>query len=152
MLNNKLFNMSLIIIVGMTLLGGIAFVLWKTTFETTAHGTDIQQPVQANELTADEVNAYSVRTEQITTNLASDDFIIVEFYVTMDGEESKDEFEKRIMEARAATISVLAGETPDTLRGEEGIDRLEAKLMQRYNEILHTGKVIRVQTIDRKIQ
>lgn len=39
MFNNKLFNMSLIVLIGMSLLGVIGFVLWKYTFEFPAQET-----------------------------------------------------------------------------------------------------------------
>jgi flagellar FliL protein len=149
MFNNKLFNMSLIILIGITLLGGIAFVLWKTTFPITAI-TD--QPVEEKRLSADEMLALSVTTDVITTNLYSKDYIVIQFSILLDNKEAKQEFEKRLVQARAIIISVLSSQTAEDLRGTEGIDRLNAILMNRFNDILQTGKVEEVITIDLKIQ
>jgi flagellar FliL protein len=141
--------MSLIILIGITLLGGIAFVLWKTTFATVA---PTEQAVNEKKLSADEMVAQSVNTESITTNLFTQDYIVIQFNILLDSPKSKEEFEKRMVEARAIIISVLSSMTPEELKGEEGINRLEAVLMTRFNEILQDGKVVRVLTIDRKIQ
>lgn len=141
--------MSLIILIGITLLGGIAFVLWKTTFAPVA---PTEQAVSEKKLSADEMVAQSVNTESITTNLFTQDYIVIQFNILLDSPESKEEFEKRMVEARAIIISVLSSMTPEDLKGEEGINRLEAILMTRFNEILQDGKVVRVLTIDRKIQ
>jgi flagellar FliL protein len=149
MFSNKLFNMSLIILIGITLLGGIAFVLWKTTFVTASPNDEI---VNEKRLTADEMVAQSVSTEIITTNLYSEDYIVIQFSILLDSSKSKEEFEKRMIEARAIIISVLSSLTPEDLKGEEGINRLEAILITRFNDILQEGKVVRVLTIDRKIQ
>jgi flagellar FliL protein len=141
--------MSLIILIGITLLGGIAFVLWKTTFAPVA---PTEQTVSEKKLSADEMVAQSVNTESITTNLFTQDYIVIQFNILLDSPKSKEEFEKRMVEARAIIISVLSSMTPEDLKGEEGINRLEAILMTRFNEILQDGKVVRVLTIDRKIQ
>jgi flagellar FliL protein len=149
MFNNKLFNMSLIVLIGMSLLGVIGFVLWKYTFEVTAQQ---EQIVDARTLSADELVELSVETDVITTNLYTQDFIVIQFSVTLDSKKTKEEFEKRLKQARSTIISVLASMSPDDLRGEEGINHLEAVLMQRFNDFLQEGKVIKVSTIDRKIQ
>lgn len=148
MFNNKLFNMSLIILIGITLLGGIAFVLWKTTFPTVIN----EQPVEEQKLSADEMLSLSVTTDVITTNLYSKDYIVIQFSILLDNKEAKLEFEKRLVQARAIIISVLSSQTAEDLRGTEGIDRLNAILMNRFNEILQNGKVDEVIIIDLKIQ
>lgn len=148
MFNNKLFNMSLIILIGITLLGGIAFVLWKTTFPTVIN----EQPVEEQKLSADEMLSLSVTTDVITTNLYSKDYIVIQFSILLNNKEAKLEFEKRLVQARAIIISVLSSQTAEDLRGTEGIDRLNAILMNRFNEILQNGKVDEVIIIDLKIQ
>lgn len=140
--------MSLIILIGITLLGGIAFVLWKTTFPTVIN----EQPVEEQKLSADEMLSLSVTTDVITTNLYSKDYIVIQFSILLDNKEAKLEFEKRLVQARAIIISVLSSQTAEDLRGTEGIDRLNAILMNRFNEILQNGKVDEVIIIDLKIQ
>lgn len=141
--------MSLIILIGLTLLGGIAFVLWKTTFPITVID---DQPVEEKRLSADEMLALRVNTDVITTNLYSKDYIVIQFSILLDNKEAKLEFEKRLVQARAIIISVLSSQTAEDLKGTEGIDRLNAILMNRFNEVLQTGKVEEVIIIDLKIQ
>lgn len=140
--------MSLIILIGITLLGGIAFVLWKTTFPTAFS----DQPVEEHILSADEMLALRVTTDVITTNLYSKDYIVIQFSILLDNKEAKLEFEKRLVQARSIIISVLSSQTAEDLRGTEGIDRLNAILMNRFNDILQNGTVDEVIIIDLKIQ
>lgn len=111
-----------------------------------------RKPVEYQTISADELVELSVETDEITTNLLTDNFIVTQFSVTLDSKKTKEEFEKRLKQARSTIISVLASMTPDDLKGEEGVNHLEAVLMQRFNDFLQEGKVIKVATIDRKIQ
>lgn len=149
MFKNKLVNMSIIILIGITLLGVVVVVLWNSTFTTFS---TIEQPIEPKLISADEMVELSVDTEGITTNLFTKDYIVVQFSILLDNIKAKEELEKRNPEVKSIIISTLSSLTPDDLKGEEGINRLEAALMNRFNEILHEGKAIRVLTIDFKIQ
>lgn len=146
MFKNKLVNMSIIILIGITLLGVVVVVLWNSTFAT------IEQPIEPKLISADEMVKLRVYTEEITTNLFTKDYIVVEFSILLNNIKAKEELAKRNPEVKSIIISTLSSLTPDDLKGEEGINRLEAALMNRFNEILHEGKAIRVLTTTFKIQ
>lgn len=150
MFKNKLVNMSIIILIGITLLGIVVIVLWNSTFIgfTTAE----QSVIEPRTLSANETVELSVETEPITTNLYNRDYVVVQFSILLDNKRAKEELEKRNPEVKAIIISTLASLTPEDLQGGEGLNHLEALLMNRFNEILHEGKAIRVLTTDFKIQ
>jgi flagellar FliL protein len=150
MFKNKLFNMALIILIGITLLAGISFFLYKTTFATDAP-TETEKK-EEKILTADQHAEQSVTTDVITTNLSSKGYIVVQFGILLDSKKTKEEFEKRNVQVRAIIISELSSLTQEQLKGSEGINRLEAILMNRFNEILINGKVQNIYTIDLKFQ
>lgn len=141
--------MSLIILIGITLLAAVAFVLWNTTFSASGQQRNTLDETQ---LSADEFVAQSVQTEEITTNLKNKGFIIVQFNVLLESKKTKEEFEKRNLQAKKLIIATLAELTLEELQGNEGIEKLEELLKKEFNEILQTGEVISVHTIDRKIQ
>ena len=149
MFKNKLVNMSIIILIGITLLGIVVIVLWNSTFT----GLTAEQPVvEPRTLSASETAELSVETESITTNLYNRDYVVVQFNILLDNKKAKEELEKRTPEVKAIIISTLASLTPEDLQGAEGLNHLEALLMNRFNEILHEGKAIRVLTTAFKIQ
>ncbi len=149
MFQNKLFNMALIIIISITLLGVVAFVLWQTYLAPTSgdHAAK-EQPV----LTADEMVNYTIDTGEITTNLLTNNYIIVRFSITADSKEAKEELEKRSPQVNQIIIKTLAGLTPDDIKGTEGLNKLEAKIMNQISSILQEGKIVQVITTKRVMQ
>ncbi|UFJ42134.1 flagellar basal body-associated FliL family protein [Brevibacillus humidisoli] len=139
MLQNRLFNMALIIIIAITLLGVVAFVLWQTYLSP-----DKEAVAEARALTADELVEYTIDTGEITTNLLSNNFIIVRFSITADSKEAKEELEKRKPQVNQIIIKTLAGLTPDDIKGTDGLNKLEAKLMNQLSEVMQEGKIVQV--------
>ncbi|MBO8162462.1 MAG: flagellar basal body-associated FliL family protein [Brevibacillus sp.] len=140
MLQNRLFNMALIIIIAITLLGVVAFVLWQTYL---VPGEE-KAAAEARALTADELVEYTIDTGEITTNLLTNNFIIVRFSITADSKEAKEELEKRKPQVNQIIIKTLAGLTPDDIKGTDGLNKLEAKLMNQLSEVMQEGKIIQV--------
>lgn len=140
MLQNRLFNMALIIIIAITLLGVVAFVLWQTYLSPDQN----RVAAEARALTADELVAYTIDTGEITTNLLTNNYIIVQFSITADSAKAKEELEKRKPQINQIIIKTLAGLTPDDIKGTDGLNKLEAKVMNQLSEIMLDGKIIQV--------
>ncbi|RAP30118.1 flagellar basal body protein FliL [Brevibacillus laterosporus] len=147
MFQNKLVNMALIILIAITLLGVAGFFgyMSKIAPSTTANGAEV---VKA--LNADEMKEYSVDTDDITTNLLTNNFVVVRFSITADGKKSKAELEKRLPQVKQVIIKTLAGLTPDDLKGTEGINKLEAKVLGDVNTIMQDGRIVLVTTTNLK--
>ena len=148
-MSSRFVQVSLIILVALTLIALITFFLWPMTTPSMVSGN---QGMNVEDLSSKELLELSVDTEQITTNLYTNDFIIVQLNILVDNKKARKEVENRMSEIRSAIISVLASKTPEDLQGEEGISALEEILFKRFNEILNEGSVVRVLTIDRQIQ
>ncbi len=147
MFQNKLFNMALIIVISIALLGVVTFVLWQTYIAPSTHAS-AEKPAE-KVLTADEMAEYTVDTGEITTNLATNNFIIVRFSITADSKKGKEELEKRMPQVNQIIIKALAGLTPDDLKGTEGLNKLEAKIMNQISAIMQEGKIVEVITTKR---
>ncbi|WP_232697040.1 flagellar basal body-associated FliL family protein [Brevibacillus daliensis] len=143
MFQNKLLNMALIMLIGITLLGVAAFFLWIYKFAPTqpANSTQVVQALTANEMVE-----FSVETGEITTNLLTNNFVVVQFTLTTDGKYGKEELEKRMPQVRQIIIKTLAGLTLDDLKGTEGLNKLEAKVLNDISSIMQDGKIVYVST------
>jgi flagellar FliL protein len=149
MFRNKLFNMALIILIAITLLGVVSFVLWQTYLSPAAQTAAHEEPKEAEPLTADEMQEYTVDTGEITTNLLTNNYIIIRFSITADSPEGKEELTKRLPQVNQIIIKTLAGLTPDDIKGTEGINKLEAKIMNEISAIMLEGKIVQVITTKR---
>jgi flagellar protein FliL len=94
----------------------------------------------------------TIDTDVITTNLASNNFAVVQFNILLDSKQAKEELDQRKPEVRAAIISILAGFTKDQLTGREGITNLEEELYGKLKNIVQSGKVERVLVTEFKVQ
>lgn len=146
MFQNKLFHMSLIILIAATLLGAVTIILWNTYLKTDVADAEAEP---AEELSIDEVLERSVETEQITTNLYSDGFAQVRFRIQADSKEAKDELEKRMYQIEHIVIKTISSMTEDDIRGAEGLHMLETKIQQEMNELLDKGEVVKVLTTEK---
>lgn len=149
MFRNKLFNMALIIIISMALIGAVTFVLWQFYFSPNAKTASNEVHEEVKPLTADEMVAYTVDSGEITTNLLSSNYIKVRFSITADGKNGKEELVKRMPQVNQIIIKTLAGLTPDDIKGKEGLNRLEAKIMNEISAIMQEGKIVQVSTTER---
>jgi flagellar FliL protein len=95
MFQNRLFNMALIIIIAISLLGVISFVLWQTYLSPTAQTASTEEK-EIEPLSAKEMQEYSVDTGEITTNLLTNNYMIVRFTITADSSDAKAELEQRL--------------------------------------------------------
>lgn len=94
--------------------------------------------------TIDEVLEMSVDIKEITTNLASNDFIRISFKIQTDSKDAKEELEKRDFQVNNIIILELSGLEVEEIQGKEGQLKLEETLKTKINEILQEGKVQKV--------
>lgn len=98
----------------------------------------------SGERTIDEVLESSVDVPEMTTNLASDEFIRISFKIETDSPDAKLEMEKRDFQAKDVIIQKLSEMTSDDLQGEAGKQRLSETLKNELNSIMQTGEVVNV--------
>ncbi|GAB1529140.1 MULTISPECIES: flagellar basal body-associated FliL family protein [Brevibacillus] len=148
MFQNRLFNMALIIIIAISLLGVISFVLWQTYLSPAAQTASTEEQ-EVKPLTAEEMKEFSVDTGEITTNLLTNNYMIVRFSITADSTAAKTELEQRLPQVNQVIIKTLAGLTPEDIKGTEGVNKLEAKIMNEISSLMQEGKIVQVVTTKR---
>ena len=135
MKNNKLVMTMFILLVIIALVGAVAII---TLLNTNNNQGKDSKP------TIDEVLEMSVDIKEITTNLASNDFIRISFKIQTDSKDAKEELEKRDFQVNNIIILELSGLEVEEIQGKEGQLKLEETLKTKINEILQEGKVQKV--------
>lgn len=134
MKNNKLVMIMAIMLVAIMLVGTIALV---AVMKLTGDDPDKEPSI-------DEVLEASVDIPEVTTNLASDDFIKISFKIETDSKKAKEELEKRDFQVRNIIIYELSEKKSEELQGKEGKMKLEETLKTKLNSLMQKGKVQKV--------
>lgn len=123
-----------ILLVIIALVGAVAIIMLLNT----------NNQSKSSEPTIDEVLEMSVDIKEITTNLASNDFIRISFKIQTDSKKAKEELQKRDFQVNNIIILELSGLEVEEIQGKEGQLKLEETLKTKINEILQEGKVQKV--------
>jgi flagellar protein FliL len=131
MKNNKLVMIMIIMLVAITLVGAVAVIVVK----------QLNNDSGSKEPSIDEVLEASVDVPQITTNLASNDFIRISFKIQTDNKKAKEELEKRDFQVKDIIIQELSEMTAKDIQGKEGQLKLKEALKGKINGLMQEGKV-----------
>ncbi len=132
--NNRLLTIMLIILVSLTLVGGVALIAF---FQLSKHDEN-------KELTIDEIVESSIDIPEITTNLEGDKFIRISMKVQTESPESAEELTKRDFQVNNILISELSEMSPEDLDGRQGKLALEDSIKNKINELMNEGEVQKV--------
>ncbi|MED3552183.1 flagellar basal body-associated protein FliL [Cytobacillus praedii] len=132
MKNNKLVMIMIIMLVAITLVGAVAVIVVK---QLNNDGSGPKEP------SIDEVLEASVDVPQLTTNLASNDFIRISFKIQTDNKKAKEELEKRDFQVKDIIIQELSEMTAEDIQGKEGQTKLKEVLKGKINGLMQKGKV-----------
>lgn len=131
---NKLLTIMLIILTVITLAGAVALLIMLK----------FSGGQQGKEPDIDQVLECSVDVPELTTNLASNDFIRISFKIQTDSKKAKEELEKRDFQTKDIIIELLSGMKAQDLKGAAGKERLTEMLKSKLNEVMQEGKVVKV--------
>lgn len=145
MFKNRLLNIMLIILVALTLIGVLTFVLYTQFFQT-------DEAEAEPEATIEEVVARSIETEEITTNLLTNQIIRTSFVIEAEHEDAKEELEMRNFQVENIIIGELADRSVQDLSGSEGISLVETNIRAELNELMQEGSIERVYMNQKVIQ
>jgi flagellar FliL protein len=130
----KLFNIMLILIVAITLVGVITFVvLMKFSPNAKAKDNSIDTIVQQ-----------VVPVKEITTNLLDTGYIRISFTIETDSKKAKEELNKRDFQVQNIIIEELSEMKSTDFRGKKGIVTLESNTMNQVNKLMQEGRVTQV--------
>ncbi|MBM7716471.1 flagellar basal body-associated protein FliL [Siminovitchia sp. FSL H7-0308] len=132
-MGKRIINILLIIFI-VVLLGGTAYLLIN----------DNSGKSKDKEPSIDEVLEASVHVNDITTNLQDGRYIKLSLTVETDGEEAKQELEKRDFQIRSIILSELADMKSGDLEGKEGKRKLEEMMEVKIGELLQNGEIKKV--------
>ncbi|MER2088141.1 flagellar basal body-associated protein FliL [Sporosarcina sp. JAI121] len=141
-MKNKLLTVSLIIIVCITLLGGVALVLAMQL----KNGDDVKEP------TIDDIIESSVDVEEITTNLGNRQFIRITLKIQTDNKKAAEELAKRDFQVKNIVIQELSEMTAKDLEGKAGKQAFEDALKSHLNPLMQNGDVEKVYIVSYIIQ
>lgn len=122
----------IIMLVAITLVGAVAVIVVK---QLNNDGSGPKEP------SIDEVLEASVDVPQLTTNLASNDFIRISFKIQTDNKKAKEELEKRDFQVKDIIIQELSEMTAEDIQGKEGQTKLKEVLKGKINGLMQKGKV-----------
>jgi flagellar protein FliL len=137
----KLKPIILIIVAAILLLGGVWFFLHKSTTEE-----------KTKELSADEIIAMSVKTENITTNLSSGGYVQLSFQLQTDSEKAKGELEKRDFQVKNVILKLFSSLTEDEINSPEETVQFEERIKNEMNKLMQSGHIVKVYTTNKMIQ
>ncbi|ASV65948.1 flagellar basal body-associated protein FliL [Cytobacillus sp. FSL W7-1323] len=98
----------------------------------------------ANESSIDDILERTVSIDQITTNLASDDYIRISFTIQVESKKAKEELEKRDFQVKNLMIQELSEMQADDLRGKDGQLLLQKNLTKKINDLMESGKIEKI--------
>ncbi|WP_102271451.1 flagellar basal body-associated protein FliL [Cytobacillus massiliigabonensis] len=143
MKNNKLVMIMIIMLVAITLVGAVAVIVVK---QLNNESSGSKEP------SIDEVLEASVDVPQLTTNLASNDFIRISFKIQTDNKKAKEELEKRDFQVKDIIIQELSEMTAENIQGKEGQTKLKEALKEKINGLMQKGKVEEVYITESLLQ
>lgn len=144
-MKNKLLTITLIILVTITLLGVVAAVLlWQFSKDET--------PKEDKVPSIDEIIESTVEIPEITTNLASKQFIRLSLTIQTDNPKAAVELTKREFQVKNIVIQELSEITPQDLEGKIGKQNFEESLKSLINPLMQEGEVTQVYIVSYIIQ
>ncbi|BCJ85269.1 flagellar basal body-associated FliL family protein [Effusibacillus dendaii] len=146
MFQNRLFNIALIIIISIAMLGVVAIVGLQYI------GSAQNQPKAPKPVAADKLAATQFQVEKITTNLAGSSLIQIQVYLQVDGSKAMDELNLRKVQVKDTITQILHTTTHVDLQKTEGVQLLKQHIKDAVNQYLQNGKVIDVYIPDIVIQ
>jgi flagellar FliL protein len=140
-MNNKRGRILLILIVVLLLAGGGGYYYLQQNKADASKGPSI-----------DEVIKNSVDITDLTTNLATNNYVKMSFKIETDSKAAKDELTKRDFQVKNIMIEELSNMKADDIQGKAGKIKLEQILKNRINQIMQDGIVVQVYITDSLLQ
>lgn len=132
----------IILLVAITLVGAILIVVLK----------QLNENVSLKEPSIDQILESSVDVQQVTTNLASNDFIRISFKFQTDSKKAKKELEKRDFQVKDVIIQELSEMKADEIQGKDGQSKIKEALKEKLNSLMQDGKVVEVYITESLLQ
>ncbi|MFZ3576614.1 flagellar basal body-associated protein FliL [Virgibacillus sp. DJP39] len=105
---------------------------------------------KGNAQSIDEIVEHSYKSTEITTDLQGGNFVRIQFQIVTGSEDAKEEVEKREFQLRNILIKELSKMNAEDFKS--GLENLEDIVKLRLNEVMTSGKITDVVTINKILQ
>lgn len=146
MFQNKLFNIALIIIISIAMLGAVAIVGFRY-MESTTQAAKLNKPPTAEKLAQSQFVV-----DKITTNLSGSSLIQLGITLQVDSTKGVAELGLRKVQVKNTINEILHSTTQVDIEKDGGYRLLEAKIIEGINKYMQDGKVTAVYITDIVIQ
>ncbi|OGX68140.1 MAG: hypothetical protein A2189_00765 [Paenibacillus sp. RIFOXYA1_FULL_44_5] len=148
MFKNKWVSMLIVSLIAITLVVATAFILsyflLNKKFQPLNSHTQSPTTATSKQLTAAEIKDLTVPIDDILTNLSNKAIIKISLSFELDSKKSKDEFALRDAQVRDIILRTLADTNPDQIKGSKGYDYLCTTLINKINNIMTSGKLLKI--------
>ncbi|WP_114571073.1 flagellar basal body-associated FliL family protein [Exiguobacterium flavidum] len=139
-------RLPLLLIVIAAMMVGAGYAVYQYLWMETEPKAAVKQP------TGEELAERSFATDDLTTNIADERFLNVQFTIVTDDAKTKTELELRKFQIHNIILGNLAEMKKKDLDSKQDMARLEEKLRVQFKELLEEGDVQRVYTTKKIIQ
>ncbi len=143
----KMLPWLITILLSITLIAIVAIILFKSFFTDPKEQATETKTIEVKVLSADERVEVTSELKDFRRNLKDPEYVVVlSFAFQLDSKKTKEEFDKLTeIEIRPIINRTLADMTADELKGSQGEDALESKLLNLINPIIPKGKLVKVE-------
>jgi flagellar FliL protein len=142
----KMLPWMITILLAVSLIAVVSVILFNVITEKPEDGKESEK-VEVQKLSADQLVAVSSELKDFMRNLKNPEYVVqLDLAFQLDSKKTKEEFDKLLeIEVKPVINRAVADMTEDDLKGSQGEDALEAKLLSLINPVLPEGKLIKVE-------
>lgn len=143
----KMMPWLITILLAITLIAIVSIILFKSFFTDSKESATETETIEVEVLSADERVEVTSELKDFKRNLKDPEYVVVlSFAFQLDSKKTKEEFDKLLeIEVKPIINRTLADMSADELKGSQGEDALESKLLNLINPIIPKGKLVKVE-------
>lgn len=143
----KMIPWLITILLAISLIAIVSIILFKSFFTDPKESATETETIEVEVLSADERVEVTSELKDFRRNLKDPEYVVVlSFAFQLDSKKTKEQFDKLLeIEVRPIINRTLADMTADELKGSQGEDALESKLLNLINPIIPKGKLVKVE-------
>ncbi|MDT0172027.1 flagellar basal body-associated FliL family protein [Exiguobacterium sp. BRG2] len=139
-------KIPLIMIIVAALMIGAGYMIMNYFLANDMTEAKVEQP------TGEELDARSLQTDDLTTNIADERFLNVQFTIVTDDQATRDDLELRKFQINNIILGDLSAMKKSDLDSKADMEKLEERLRMQFKKLIQEGDVQRVYTTKKIIQ
>ena len=139
-------KIPLIMIIVAALMIGAGYMIMNYFLANNTTEAKVEQP------TGEELDARSLQTDDLTTNIADERFLNVQFTIVTDDQATRDDLELRKFQINNIILGDLSAMKKSDLDSKADMEKLEERLRMQFKKLIQEGDVQRVYTTKKIIQ